>query len=206
MFDNKIGDRRYRRYYRNLRELYQRPLVRNFTFLVLSLLTVAFFGIFAIKPSLKTIGELVKEIKDKKMANQKLEQKINALSAAQREYASVQPDLPKVYSVLPRNGDFSKLAKKIEYLAENNKTLISGFRIQKAILFGQEKEDLDSLEFSLNIVGEYINIKKLLTELESLDRVVVIEGFSFSKKEKGRGEEVGPSLSLTLNAKGYFLP
>lgn len=206
MIDYKVDYRHYRRYYRNLLELYKRPPVRDFTFLILSLLTAAFFGLFAIKPSVKTIGELIKETKDKRMASQKLEQKINALSIAQREYALIQSDLATIYNVLPKKSDFSKLAKKIEYLAEKNNTLILGFRIEKANLFGQEEKELGPLNFTLDIVGEYSDLRNLVADLENLDRVVIVESFSFSKKKKGREEETGPSLSLTVSAKGHYLP
>lgn len=198
MIDHQEGYRRYRRYYRRLQGLYQKPPVRDFTFLVLSLLTVAFFGFFAIKPSLKTIGELVKEIGDKRMASEKLEQKINALSAAQQEYALVQPDLPLVLSVLPKDSDFSQLAKEIEYLASKNNLLLLSLRIQQASLFGgPEKKELISLDFDLNLSGDYLSLKNFLANLERLDRLVKIEALSFAKKEM---------LSLVITAKAYYLP
>ena len=205
MVDYKEGYRHYRRYYRNLRTLYKKPPMRDFTFLVLSLLTAAFFAFFAIKPSLKTIGELVKEIKDKRMASEKLEEKINALSLAQREYASVQPDLPKIYAVLPKKSDFSLLAKQIEWLAQKNQTTLLNLRFSETSLFGEEQKELVPLEFSLNFGGEYKNFKGFLADLEKLDRIVTVETFGFSKKKLG-GEEVEFPLYLELTAQGYYLP
>lgn len=204
MVDYKEGYRRYRRYYHNLGILYKKPAVRNFTFLILSLLTAAFFGFFAIKPSVSTIGELVKEIKDKRMASEKLEQKINALSIAQREYARVQPDLSRIYAVLPNKSDFPRLAKQIEYLAFKNNLLLLNLRIQGTSLFGEEKKELVPLAFDLSIGGEYSNLKGFLEELEKLDRIVVIESSGFSKK-KIKEEEIETPLSLRISAKGYYL-
>lgn len=204
MVDYKEGFRRYRRYYRSLQVLYKKPAVRDFTFLVLSLLTAAFFGFFAIRPSLRTIGELVKEVKDKRMASEKLEQKINALSIVQREYERVQPDLSIIYAVLPKKSDFSKLAKQIEYLAGKNKTTLLSFQIQRTSLFGEEKKELVPLEFTLNISGGYENLKGFLDDLEKLDRIVAVKTFGFLKK-KTRRTETGALLSLRISAKGYYL-
>lgn len=205
MVDYQEGYRRYRRYYRNLRALYQKKPVRDFTFLVLSLLTAALFGFFAIKPSLRTIGGLVKEIKDKGLASEKLEEKINLLSLAQREYGEVQPELPTVYAVLPKKTNFSQLVKQLEYLAGENKILLLNLRIQRASLFGEEKRELTPLQFSLNLGGEYKNLKGFLEDLEKLDRIVTIEGLDFSKKKVTTGEKEVP-LSLVISAQGYYLP
>lgn len=195
---------RYRRYYRHLQTLYKKPPVRDFTFLVLSLLTTAFFGFFAIKPSLKIIGGLVKEIKEERMVSEKLEKKINALSLAQREYTLVQPDLPIVHHVLPKKSDFSRLAKQTEYLASKNKAALLSLRIQRTSLFGKEAEELVPLEFSLNIGGEYRSLRGFLENLEKLDRLVTIESFCFSEKKKG-GEEIEFPLYLGITARGYYL-
>ncbi len=204
MVNSKEGLRRYRRYYRNLQGLYQKPVVRDFTFLILSLLTVAFFGFFAIRPSLRTIGELIKEVKDKRMASEKLEQKINLLSIAQREYESIKPDLPAIYAVLPKKSDFSKLVKQLEYLAGKNNSTLLNFRIQKTSLFGEEKKELTPLEFTLNISGEYKNLKGFLEDLGKLDRLVKVETLDFQKKKAGK-EEKEILLTLRLSAEGYYL-
>ncbi len=204
MVNYKRGFHRYQRYYRNLQVFYKKPAVRDFTFVILSFLTAAFFGFFAIKPSLATIGELVKNVKDKRLASEKLEQKVNALSLAQREYASLQADLPSVYAVLPQKSDFSKLAKQIEYLAGKNNVFLLSLRFQKTNLFGEEKKELVSLGFDFNIGGEYINLQNFLEDLESLERIVVIEALGFSKKKAGREESLFP-LSLRVSTKGYYL-
>jgi len=207
MINYQENYRRYQRYYRRLIKLYrQKPVLRDFTFLILSLLTASFFGFFAIKPSLKTIGRLVKEIKDQKIASQKLEAKINALSLAQREYARVQPSLPKVYAVLPKENNFSQLAKKIEYLAQKNEIVIVNLQTQKLDLFGEKrKSELVPLEIDLVLNGNYSRLKNFMRDLERLDRLLTINSFFFSKNKLKKGEVKLP-LSLKLNIQGYYLP
>ena len=146
----------------------------------------------------------MKEVKDKRMASEKLEQKINALSIVQREYERVQPDLSIIYAVLPKKSDFSKLAKQIEYLAGKNKTTLLSLQIQRTSLFGEEKKELVPLEFTLNISGGYENLKGFLDDLEKLDRIVAVKTFGFLKK-KTRRTETEAFLSLRISAKGYYL-
>lgn len=201
----KESYRRYRRYYRHLRVFYKKPAVRDFTFLVLTLLTIAFFTFFAIKPSLKTIGGLIKEIKDKRHANEMLAKKINALALAQREYASLQSDLPVVLAVLPFKNDSSRLAKQIEYLARKNSLFILSFQIEKATLFAdQEEAKVLSFKFDLHLGGEYQDLKKFIKDLGKIDRLITMESFSFSKKKSGRRELEIP-LSLRIQGLAYFL-
>lgn len=195
--------RRYRKYYRNLRVFYKKPPVRDFTFLVLSLLTVSFFSFFAIKPSVETIGELMKKIKDERTATERLEQKINALSIAQKEYNLIRPELATIYGVLPKKSDFSKLAKQIEYLSQKNNSTLLNLRINKASLFGEDNQELIPLKLDITIDGGYKNLKNLLVDLENLNRVVTMENVTISKK---RTDEVEIGLSLKLSAQAYYLP
>ena len=191
----------YRRYYRRLRKIYQQPSLRDFTFLIISLFTVAFFSFFAIKPSLKTIGGLIKETKDKRMASKQLEQKINSLSLAQKESLRAQPNLPYIYAALPKSNEFSKLIKQIEYLAGKNNISLISLQLEEVDLL--DSESSSPLQLSFEAKGEYSGLKKFLNDLENLERLVVFETFSFSQDKSGLE---GPPLVLTMKINSYYLP
>jgi len=191
----------YHRYYRRLRKIYQQPSLRDFTFLIISLFTVAFFSFFAIKPSLKTIGGLIKETKDKRMASKQLEQKINSLSLAQKEYLRVQPSLPYIYAALPKSNEFSKLIKQIEYLAGKNNISLVSLQLEEVDLLNSESSS--PLHLSFEAKGQYSGLKAFLNNLENLERLVVFETFSFSQDKSGLK---GPPLALTMEINSYYLP
>lgn len=195
----------YHRYYQRLGSLYQDQAVKDVTFLALSLLTVAFCGFFAIKPGLKTISGLVKEIRDKRGASQKLEQKINSLSLAQKEYLRVQPDLVYIEAALPKRSEFSQFIKQLEYLAYKNNVQLISFKLEKADLLPAEpKSELVTLAVDFGAAGNYEDLKKFLTDLEKLERLVILKNFDFTEEKSGLKEE--NSIMLTIQAQIYSLP
>ncbi len=195
----------YRRYYHRLGGLYQDQAVKDVTFLAVSLLTVAFCGFFAIRPSLRTISGLIKEIRDKGEASQKLEQKINSLSLAQKEYLRVQPDLVYIEAALPKKSEFSQLIKQLEYLAYKNNVQLISFKLEKADLLPVEpKSELLTLAVDFGAAGNYEDLKKFLTDLEKLERLVILKNFDFAEEKSGLEEET--SIMLTIQAQIYSLP
>lgn len=204
MIKTKPNYRQYRRYYHRLNKLYQEKAVKDFTFLILSLLTIAFFILFAIKPSLQTIGGLVKEVKDKKEASEKLEQKINALSLAQKEYLKVQPELPYIYAALPQTSKFSQLIKQLEYLARKNNVVLSSFRLDELDLLNSQKiDELLPIAVSLAADGNYQNLKSFTADLENLERLVILSSFALNQEKSGR--EGQAPISLIIEAEIYSL-
>ena len=104
-FDWQTEYHRYRRYFTDLGRFHQTKKTRVYTGIILSLLTVTFFIIFAIKPTLTTITQLVKQTKDQKLVVGELEKKIASLSQAQNEYLAVESDyiwLMKLYLKNPK--------------------------------------------------------------------------------------------------------
>lgn len=206
--------RRYRRYFVDIRHLYQKKKVRIYTGVVLSILTTTFFLFFAIRPTVTTIASLIKEIKDKKEIAAKLQDKINALNSAQTEYQQVEKDLFLIDEALPQNANLSLFIRQLEALASKNNVAIQSIQFEETILKGKEaptkptkakekvekREVLPGMNFSLAVAGDYYNLKLLLGSLSNLRRLVLIDGFSFqpvSKEEK--------NLILTLNARAYYL-
>jgi len=192
---------RYRRYFTDIRRFYRLKKVRVYTEIVLSILAVAFFLFFAIKPSIVTITGLIKEIKDKKLVTQKLEEKINNLNLAQQEYFSVQNDLYLLDQALPKDPQISLLIKQLEVLAFKegvslNAVQYSPLDIKKKLVTGE----LQTVEFGLVVSGSYQNLKNFLFSLSNFRRTFQIEGFNFKTPKK---EEEG--LSLSISGKTFYL-
>ena len=65
-------------------EFYNQPIAKVSLELFLSIVAVIFFAIFAIRPTLLTMSDLIKELQEKEVLNEKLSQKTAALSSVQR--------------------------------------------------------------------------------------------------------------------------
>lgn len=174
--------------------------VQKVTTLALTLVALSFFGLFAINPTLSTIAKLEKELSDNKFVDQKLQTKINNLSLLQQKYASIQQDLPYVYSSVPKNPDAPLLIAQIQTLAKTNNLKILSFQIFQAEM---EKSPANlkkysNFLFNLSAEGTYPDINIFITSLNSMQRIIILDMISISKKSNG-------TSLLQLNLKGTTL-
>lgn len=197
----QTGYHRYRRYFVDLGQLYRQKKTRVYTEIVLSIFTTAFFLFFAIKPTVVTITGLLKETKDKKMVVEKLEEKVNALNLAQREYQSLQTELYLVDQALPQEAKISLLLKQLEALALKAQVNVEAIQYSTVTLRGEiSRSEPQGLGFNLAVSGDYQNLREFLHSLNDLRRIILLDAFSFKIK---KAEE--QKLILTLSAKALFL-
>lgn len=190
---------RYRRYFTDLSRFYQHKKARAYTAIVLSLLTVTFFISFAIRPTFKTIAQLIRETKDQKTVATELEKKINNLSEAQKNYLVVEPELSLVEEALPQKAEVTLLTRQMETLARQSGVAIVNLRFSEVNLT-EKQTSKQEVKFSFNVLGDYLGLKSFLKSLTSLRRMVLVESFSF---QTGKGES--NILSLNLNGQAWFL-
>ena len=194
---------RYQRYFTDLGKFYQNKKAKTYTGIILSLLTIIFFIFFAIRPTFKTIAQLIRQTKDQKNVASELEKKINNLAKAQENYLTIEPELTLVEEALPQKAEVALLTKELETLASQNGVGIVNLRFSEIDLGEnkQLKKEKQEIKISLNVLGDYPNLKNFLKNLVSLRRIVLVEAFSFQT-----GKSEGNILSLNLNAQAWFLP
>lgn len=193
---------RYRQYVSGVGELYKKKKTRVYTGIILSILAVAFFGFFAIRPTLVTIGGLLKEIKDKKEVVAKMDRKIDNLEKAQANYSRVKNDLDLVEESLPLDPDLPILIKQLESLARLSSVVVESVRFDKTNLQGEiETEKGMAVGFSLSLTGSYENLKNFLNSSDTLRKIISVESFGFTPKT----EDETQVLVLTINAKAHYL-
>lgn len=204
IFDYKKEYFRYRHYYIALTPFLKSPRAKAYTMLIFSFLAVAFFGFFAIRPTIRTIIELNRQIKDQRFLDQALEEKIKALVLAQEEYELIQKDLPLVFETLPQKANFPPFVQKVEENASNSGLTLGSFSFQ-AIELSPLKVGTAAaspIPFRLDIGGSYPDLFSFLKTLERSKRLVSFQNFAF---KKGEGEEKD-KLKLQLEGKIYLLP
>jgi len=192
--------RRYQRYFLNVGSLYRKKKVRVYTELVGTLLTISFFLLFAVKPTLLTIAGLIKTINDQKLITRTLEEKINALNLAQSQYDLIQSDLPLIEEALPQRTEITTLIKQLEAIANRSGVTNEGIQLTQIPL---DKEGAFSqpepINFNLAVSGDYQNLKTFLKNLSSLRRVILVDSFGF---KTGKTDKL--VLYLTLNNKTFY--
>lgn len=205
---------RYKRYYTWIGPIVNTPKAKAYTFLSISFLTVAFFIFFAIRPTINTIVGLQKQIADNKEVENKLQDKINALSQLQAEMNILEPDIPLIDTALPTKSEVVTLLKNVESLAQQNNASLSAVQIGEAALSDLSDAALQQAQiqvqqqngvgeaipvsFIFTVEGGYVNIANLINKITNLPRIVATQNVSISKST---GKIIG---SVRFNA--YYLP
>ena len=182
----------YKRYVRNLSLMYQkRKDLRSFVELLLSLSVIAIFGIFALRPTLVTIADLNNQIGGKADTIERLDDKIEALIAAQESYDRNRAAIALVEQAIPTRATPEAYIRQIEGLAQRHSLFIVGLNTGGVVLFGASAEateeivvaeeleepipnqfppDASSFNFEINVSGSYADINAFLRDFESMRR------------------------------------
>src|SRR3989338_4873409 len=110
--------------YRKLTPLIKNKKTSSYLSLILSLFSISFFGIFAIRPTLITAVTLNKSVADLKKLDIEYENKISNIITAQSQYEKIRGDIPAIDQALPKDAAFNQLANALEKFAETSNVII----------------------------------------------------------------------------------
>lgn len=193
--NNSFSSFRLRHYYSLIEPLILKPKVQAYLMIVLSLLAMAFFGWFAIRPTLLTMINLNRQIEEARQTNQKLQEKINALVSAQNEFSNIKPKLPVLFNALPQEPKFTSFLKALTVIASDSGSMLAEQSFQEVNLFQTEKKE-NSIGFNLLIKGSEPAVNNFIKQLTTLDRLITIERMGLQKEDQ---------LSLTLFGQIYYV-
>lgn len=187
-----------------LMDFYQKPVARVSIELILSVIVVIFFALFAIRPTLITMADLVKEIADKKEINKQLDLKLASLASAQEQYDLYQPQFYLLDEAIPRQLDLVKSLKKIEKLAGEGEFAIDRMSIQKVpetveteLLSGDFGDyQREFLSINVGVIGSYIDIREFIEKIMNLRQVVVVDQVLIEKMTES--DNLAAQLKVSL--------
>lgn len=188
--EDELMKKRYNRYHTWIGPLLKKPQTKAYTFLILSIFTVAFFVFFAIRPTVNTIIGLRKQIEDDRIVDVKLQDKINALSQIQAEFDVLQPDLPLIDTALPTKPEVIGLIKNLESLASENNASLSAIQVGGVALSDDWIKQQDTttsndqaipVSFLFTVEGGYTDIANLIKRVTNLPRIVTTQNVMIIK-------------------------
>ena len=177
--------------------------IQEYSALILTLIALIVFGVFAINPTLTTVIELRKQLEDSQFAVERLKTKVVNLNALSQQYQVLQPDLPILLEALPQKPSPSVLLGQIHELANQEGVKVLTLDSSEITLYpplratGKEA----SFIFTLSVQGNYNSLLSFMDSLITFNRLVQFESISYLKPEK---ETILPRLSI--RGRAYFLP
>lgn len=172
------------------------------TTLVLTLVALSFFGLFAINPTISTIAELQKELSDAQDVKTRLEQKIVNLGKLQIQYRTIQTDLPVVLSALPKTPSIPLLTAQLQAIAKSKNVELKNLQIYEVEISPLRAgvNRVSSFNFNTQAVGVYPDLVAFLQTLSDFDRILTFDFISLSKNKDAQTS----TLVLTIRARAYF--
>lgn len=173
-----------------LLDFYRQPVARVSLELILSILAVIFFAVFAIRPTLLTMADLVKEIADKRELDKQMDLKIASLSTAEEQYQKYEDQFYLLDQAIPRQFDLVKSLKIIEKIAGEDQLAISRISLsaipdpitEAAVTADLNKFKRDFLLVNISVTGDYLVIRRFVEKLISLRQLMIVDQVSFDKE------------------------
>ena len=177
---------RYKTYFLDVMSKYnERGDVKTYLEILLSLVTISFFSVFALRPTLLTIAELIREIQTEKEILTNVNVKITNLSQAQSLYDSQRAQIALLELGIPKRAAPDVFARQIEGLSQKHLVAIIGITTGEALVLGEQSEidspegenknplpgDANALTFSVKgrvEISEFQNITSFLADFEKL--------------------------------------
>lgn len=189
-----------------LNQFYMNPVAKASTELFLTIGLVLFLGVFAIRPTIVTMSDLLKEIESKKELDTALTKKIAALQTAQNQYLAIEDQLQLLDEAIPEDPQVIYGTKLIEKIAAETKVVINSLTIsvipentQPNVVFAQKSKQL--LNISVKISGDYISIREFVEALRNSRKSFIIESVVFALEEDRGSKKLSASITI---AAPYF--
>jgi hypothetical protein len=195
----------------------ERADIKAYLEILLSLVTISIFAFFALKPTLLTIAQLLKDIDSKNETLAKMNEKIQSLANAQALYDQERNKIELLRVAIPENPAPDVFLRQLEGLSAKYQTPITALKLGNALILGDETtarqneesgtalpEGAGQLTFSLNTstdIANYLSLSNFLTDMENLRRPVKIDSFDFNSS----GGIEGKALVLIVSGKVPYL-
>lgn len=176
---------------------------QQFTSLSLTFITIAFFGLFAISPTLGTIADLQKQLDDRNFVNTQLQRKIANLTSLQTQYAQLQPDLGPVFAAFPETSQLDTFIGQIHQIALTNNVQLT--RVQ-TLPFAvtpniYTNPTYVAYAFALEGQGDMTSLENFIHQLGLFNRLISFDSITYSRVGK-----IAAIFRVSIRGKVYFMP
>lgn len=177
---------------------------------LLSLVTISIFSIFALRPTIITIAELIKEIDSKNKTVATMEDKIQKLKRAQRLYNQEKDRINLLETSVPKEPIPVAFVRQLEGLSAKHSVTIKSLALNEVTLLTKQKPKSSpdttlgastSLSFSIDTEADYSLLFAFVSDLEKMRRPIITSSLRISSQETREGK----SIKLVVEGGGPYL-
>jgi hypothetical protein len=203
-------------FWKNYEYYRKREDIRNYVELILNLVAISVFSLFAIKPTAITIIDLNKQIKAKEETIQKMNTKIKNLQQAQNFIDQERSSIDLLDKAIPKEPQAEEFIHSLGGIATLNNLTIKNIGTESITILGTPQEvnksDLNLPEgtnmvtFSASFTGKFTDLDEFIKKLENFLRPVEFKQLSINKPQEKEGEKTEDlTLGITIDAPYYQL-
>jgi len=186
---------------------YQKPIAQISTELFFTIAATIFFALFAIRPTILTMTELVKEIDDKKTTVEALKKKVTALNTVQKEYFVLQNQFYLLEEAIPSEPRLADVVGVIEKVASDLQISITSLQLPELPLKSKTPVDFSkkaviTKNVTVDISGDYLQIKAFINALSGLRPILGVESATINRKTER--EEESSITTATIRIQVYY--
>lgn len=192
----------YSRYFTYIKPVGKLPIVRTYGSTIFTLLTMAIFIFFAIKPTVETILVLQKKIVNSSQVLDKITQKANNLTLAKKNYENLDLTIKnKISDAIPDTITLRSIIQSLEQTAKLHEASVSALQIQPFTIDTKDNKlgAIAEISFTFNIEGTYQNLISVLKDFNTSSRLLSIDSLTLSKLSDGSG------LIMSISGKAYYI-
>ena len=172
---------------------------QKFITIILTLIAVSFFALFAINPTLSTIAQLKKQVSDNELVDKQLSQKINNLTILQQKYTALKNDIPIIISAIPKGPEIPLLVAQVQAASINSNVSLNSLQtFQVEVGKPSVSKKFSSFSFALSAGGSYNDLLRFISTISNMQRIVSVDILSFTTKS---GSNL---LELNFKGKSFF--
>jgi len=199
---------RYKEVFLNVSALYKkRADLRAFLEIVLSIVAVIIFLLFALKPTALTIISLVQQIKEERSTLASLTQKVSDLQKAKTLLTQNQRYLGNIDIAVATSPNPDIFAKQVGGVAAKDGVSLVGLTMDNIVLVGTPKKTSSSqdvvplpnnsyeIAYSIVIKGSYPNIESFLKDLENIRVISRIDSMTVTSSTGDAGRVIVAVIS-----------
>ena len=194
---------------KTLKEYNEKPSLKAYLEIFLSLFTISIFGIFAIRPTVITIGKLIREIQAKEKTIVTMKGKIENLKSAQEIYNKEKDKIELAKMAIPDSPSPQDIIRQIEALSALDSITITSLSTNEIELLTTNPKVDQNLQqgianenqiiMSMSLRGNYENLSNFINHLEDLRRPIMISSVTFNPNKSTEETTIQVSLDgLTL--------
>src|SRR5579859_5168155 len=175
--------RQYQKYLLDIMSVYrQRQDLKAYLELLLSVGVIAMFILFAIKPTLVTIADLLTKINSEQLTSNEMDTKIANLSTAQTLFNQEENNIQYINQAVPDGANVASYIRQIEGVVKKDSVSAVNLTVGQTTLLPSTVAtgSANTATVSVSMSGNYQNLGNAMQDLENLRRPALLNKIDFN--------------------------